>query len=657
MFMLRRLAHALQTVRRRRRFAFASMLVLSLGCSTGDARDGVGASEQRAPSARESAARAEVVDSSPRLRAGCAVESFALTEVTLAPSEFTENRDRTLAYLRKVDIESLLYNFRTTVGLPTNGARAPYGWEAPDVKLRGHATGHVLKALAQAYAGTNDAAFKDKADKLVSALAACQERAVAKGFGAGYLGAYPPDQFAALERFTTYPTIWAPYYTMHKLLAGLLAAHQLTGNTRALGMAEQLAQWAYERLRKIDGAARQRMWNLYIAGEYGGMNEVLAELYAVTGNQAYLDAARLFDKDALIGPMRRNEDRLGGLHANQHIPQVTGYLRVYEGSGEQHYLDTAQNFWSMVTRDHTYANGGTGEAEKFRPAKEIAGALTAKTAETCATYNMLKLTRQLFCHAPDVKYMDYYERALYNHILGSQDPRPSAGAAVTYFIAMQPAAQRTYDASFTCCHGTGMENHTKYQEQIYARSRDGTTLYVNLFIPSTLQWRARGLEVRQVTRYPYEPVTELQVVSGGPLKLALRVPAWAGAESRVAINGVTQPEALKPGTYAMIDRTFQAGDVVRLSLSFGLRVERAPDDAGVGAVLYGPAVLVALDAKTDMPRLSPDVKALARTFQGLEAPVSLGGSGLRFEPFWKARTTPYHTYVRFDPAATSTPAQ
>ena len=579
---------------------------------------------------------------------GCVASPFELRDISLESSDFTANRDRTLEYLRAVNADTLLATFRSTFGLPAVKAPAPGGWDAPDSQLRGHTTGHVLKALAQAYAGTGDVQYKTKADYMVSELKKCQDAAVAKGFGEGFLSAYSPDQFSQLEKLTAYPTIWAPYYTLHKILAGLLASYQLTQNDSALDVAKKVGVWVHDRLSKVDRAQLQKMWNLYIAGEVGGMNEVLAELYKITGDKLFLDTAVLFDKDLVLDSCAAHQDKLGGLHANQHIPTITGYLRVFDGTGTDKYRSAAQNFWSMVTTNHTYIIGGTGEAEMFRPAGEIASAITVKTCETCATYNMLKLTRQLFCHDPDAKYMDYYERGLYNHILGSQDPTSTAGGPVTYFVPLNPGGQRTYDAGYTCCHGTGMENHTKYQEQIYSHSSDNSQLYVNLYIASTLNWKARGFTIAQSTMYPYEPTTKLTVTGSGPLKVALRVPAWATDGFVVMVNGVDQKVAAKPASYVTVDRTWASGDVLTVSMPFTFRVETTPDDKKLGGILYGPEVLVVKSDKTSTIPLTLDMANPAASFtpNGTE-PLSFTSNGLKFSQFSKATNAPYHTYFKF----------
>jgi DUF1680 family protein len=560
-----------------------------------------------------------------------------------------------LAWLRGVDIESLLYNFRATVGLPTNGA-TPFGddnWERPYSTLRGHGTGHVLKALAQAYAGTADEQYKTKADKLVAELKKCQDLSESKGFGTGYLSAYPPDQFVMLETITqsSYPTVWAPYYTLHKILAGLIASYQLTDNQTALDMAKKIGKWVNNRLSKLSHSQLQRMWGIFSSGETGGMNESLTDLYDITGDKLFLDTAALFDSDIILDSCSANQDKLEGLHANTYIPTVTGYMRMYHGSKSDKYLKTAQNFWSIVTNNHMCVIGGTG-GNASNP--ELWGApgdgtsffQDVKGVETCATHNMLKLTRQLFCFNPDAKYMDYYERGLYNHILGSQDPT-SSDAAVTYFMPMKPGASRIYNAKFTCCHGTGMENHTKYQEQIYSYSTDGTTLYVNLYIPSKLNWADRGVKVAQATDYPYEPSSKLTFEGAGPLKVALRIPGWATKGVKITVNGEDPKVPIKVGTYAVVDRTWTSGDTLELTLPFSFRVEMTPDDKSSGAILYGPSVIVAKSAATATMTLNVDANNPGTSFTNSGEPLTFTSNNVTFEPFSKATNEAYHTYFKF----------
>lgn len=426
-----------------------------------------------------------------------AVQPFPLDQVTLGDGVFRRKRDLMLDYARAYPADRILAVFRANAGLDTRGALPPGGWETSDGNLRGHYGGHFLTLVSQAYADTREAALKTKLDHLVAALGECQqalaEHGSPKPSHPGYLAAYPETQFILLESYTTYPTIWAPYYTCHKIMRGLLDAYTLAGNAQALAIASKMGDWVHSRLGRLPKEQLERMWSIYIAGEYGGMNEVLADLYALTGRAEHLAAARCFDNTALLDACAGDRDILEGRHANQHIPQFTGYVRLFDHTGYEEYAAAARNFWGMVAGPRTYSLGGTGQGEMFRARGAIAATLGDNNAETCATYNMLKLSRQLFFHEPTPAYMDYYERGLTNHILASRRDAPSTDSPeVTYFVGMGPGVVREYDNTGTCCGGTGMENHTKYQDSVYFRSAGGDALYVNLYIASTLRWPERG---------------------------------------------------------------------------------------------------------------------------------------------------------------------
>ena len=445
----------------------------------------------------------------------------------------------------------------------------------------------------------------------------------------GFLSAYTEAQFIRLEEFTNYSGagIWAPYYTLHKITRGLLDAYHLAGSTRALEIARKIGDWVHSRLSTLDRERLNRMWSLHIAGEYGGMNENMAHLAALERDPArkaaYLATATCFDNRRTVFPAAvENRDVLRGIHVNQHVPQFIGYLRVYEqNTAGREYHTAAENFWHMVVPHRMFSHGSAGgqyaagdgypqntNAELFQPRDDIAGSLTYQTrpetdsgsggGETCSTYNLLKLTRNLFFHDPDPAYMDYYERGLLNHILGSrQDVDSAVEPMVTYFLPAHPGATRWFGNLGTCCGGTGLENHTKYQDSIYFRSADGTVLYVNLYIASTLRWE--GFTVTQETDFPREQRSTLTVTGRGWLELRLRVPGWVRTGFGVTINGVPQHVRAVPGTYLSLKRRWRPGDRVEIAMPFTLRVERAPDDPAVQSLFYGPLVLPALsDSRT-----------------------------------------------------------
>ncbi len=399
------------------------------------------------------------------------IKPFRLEQISLTAGVLRAKQDRMLRHARAFPVDRILANFRVEAGLSAGGAVPPGGWDDATGLLRGHYSGHFLSMLAQAGASTGEQALRDKLDYLIDELGRCRDTMAASGrySDPGYLCAFPEDQFAKLERYVQYPSIWAPWYTCHKILAGLLDAHRLTGNQRALELAHGVGRWARARLSRTTAAQRRQMWALYIAGEYGGMNESLAELAVCTGDPAMLDAARYFDNEPLLADCAANRDVLNGKHANQHIPPFLGYLRMFEITGETDYFTAAQNFWAMVVPHRIYSHGGVGQLEVFRARDEIAGSIVGSTnAETCAAYNMIKLSRRLFHFTGDSRYMDYVERALVNQILGSRADADSAeDPLVTYMLPVAPGSRRRFGNLGTCCGGTGLESFTKLQEAIF----------------------------------------------------------------------------------------------------------------------------------------------------------------------------------------------
>ncbi|MEU5099997.1 beta-L-arabinofuranosidase domain-containing protein [Streptomyces sp. NPDC020996] len=584
-----------------------------------------------------------------------AARPFPLDQVMLGDGVFRRKRDLMLDYARAYPADRILAVFRANAGLDTRAARPPGGWETADGNLRGHYGGHFLTLVAQAYAGTGEAALKDKLDYLVGALGECQqalsEEGSPKPSHPGYLAAYPETQFVLLESYATYPTIWAPYYTCHKIMRGLLDAHTLAGNAHALTIASKMGDWVHSRLGHLPKAQLQRMWSIYIAGEYGGMNEVLADLYALTGREEHLAAARCFDNTTLLDACAEDRDLLDGRHANQHIPQFTGYLRLFDHTGEEKYAAASRNFWGMVVNPRTYSLGGTGKGEMFRARGAIAATLGDDNAETCATYNMLKLSRHLFFHQQDPAYMDYYERGLTNHILASRRDAPSTDSPeVTYFVGMGPGVVREYDNTGTCCGGTGMENHTKYQDSVYFRSADGNSLYVNLYLASTLRWPERGFVLEQTSDYPAEGVRTLTFQEGsGRLDVRLRVPAWATEGFTVTVNGVRRQAEAVPGSYLTLSRNWRRGDRIQVSTPYRLRIERALDDPTVQSVFYGPVLLVARSQEPQFRVFSfyKDFTLrgdLADSIRSEGRPMHFTTHGLTLAPFHLADDARYHAY-------------
>ncbi len=570
---------------------------------------------------------------------GVSAYPFPLGTVRLQASPFQDNMNRTLAYFRFVDPDRLLHMFRRNVGLPSS-AQPCGGWESPETELRGHSTGHLMSGLAQAYANTGDPTYKSKGDYLVSSLAACQSASPNAGYHSGYLSAYPEN---FLDRLESGQQVWAPYYTLHKIMAGLLDQYALAGNGQALTVLTNMASWVTWRTGRLSTDQMQAALDT----EFGGMPEVLTNLYLITGNRDHLTTAQRFDHARILTPLAANQDRLAGFHANTQIPKIIGAIREYQATGATRYRDIATNFWRIVTAHHSYVIGGNSNGEYFQTPDAIASQLSDTTCEVCNTYNMLKLTRQLFFTDPTrAELMDYYELALLNQILGEQDPT-SAHGFVTYYTPLRAGGIKTYANDyndFTCDHGTGMESQTKFADSIYFYA--GETLYVNLFIASVLTWPGRSITVKQDTTFPSSQATRLTITGSGHIALKIRVPAWTSGAT-IKVNGVRQTVPATPGTYATLDRTWASGDVIDVNLPATLTFPRANDNSGVGAVKYGPVVLAGQYGTTDLGGVLPTLRTdtLVRdTANPLHFTATASTGPVSLLPFHQTHHTRYTVY-------------
>jgi uncharacterized protein len=511
---------------------------------------------------------------------------FPLQDVRLLEGPFLEAQQRDLDYLVSLEPDRMLHGFRVNAGL---APKAPVygGWESEepwvDIRCQGHTLGHYLGAAALMHASTGDGRMKRRVDYIVDELGACQ-RASRSGLVCAF-----PDGAAQLENAVAGRRfIGVPWYTMHKIFAGLRDAHLHAGSGPALEVLTKLADWTAAATGPMTDEAFQRM----LGTEHGGMNEVLADVAALTGDPKYLALARRFCHEALLSPLAASRDTLDGLHANTQIPKAVGFARLAESTGEERFARAARFFWQTVADRRSFVTGGHGDGEHFFPPSEFATHLpSAKTMETCCTHNMLRLTRELFQHAPSAAYGDYYERALYNGILASQDPD---SGMMTYFQATRPGYVRLFhtpERSFWCCTGTGMENHAKYGDSIYFHGPDA--LWVNLFIPSSVTWKEQGLRLRQTTAFPDSPVSRLGVTVERPVRLALHVrqPGWCTGMT-IRVNGRSwKADASDTTGFIAIDREWRSGDVVEVDLPMTLRVEPLPGTTDIVAFLYGPIVL------------------------------------------------------------------
>jgi DUF1680 family protein len=586
------------------------------------------------------------------------VVPFALNQVTLLTSQFKSNMDRTCVYLLFLNTDRMLYSFRQNYGFSTKGAQPAQGWET--MAVRGHAVGNLLSALAQAYASTGDNRYKLKADTIVSELALCQNADASKGFSAGYLSAFPESQVnSALNR----ECIWAPLWAIHQVFQGLIDCHNLNNNATALTVATKMGDWIYEKLKNYTQSQREAMWVAFCqnSGEYGGFNESMINLYDLTKNPNHLTAAKFFDHQAVFGPAQNNKDALNGVPSHTQIPKFVGSARIFEATGEMNYYTIPKNFYSIVTKAHAYITGGTSVGEWWKGPNQIASQLADNTCESCCEYNMLKLTRLLFFHDPQEAYMDYFERTLYNHVLGTQNPKSSHGA-LTYFIPLRSGGQKTYGTdyeTFNCCEGTGMESQTKYGETIYAHA--GDTLYVNLFIPSQLNWTEKNVTVKMETKYPDNDTVKLTLSGTGAANLPIkfRVPSWLRRSMEVWANGSLQSVINVRGSYARFLPEWNAGGTITIVMPQTLRFEKAPDDATVGGVMYGIQLLAGgygTNNLSSMPTLN--ATTVAKTNDDtlkFNATPSTGAltmvpfsrmHGQRYSVYWKLTNVPPDTFIQ-----------
>ncbi len=526
------------------------------------------------------------------------VETFPLSSVRLLDGPFRHAQTLDLAYLMAMDPDRLLAPFLQEAGLEPRASM--YGsWEAEG--LGGQTGGHYLSALAFQYASTGNQLVLDRLRYMLSELRRAQE-----ANGNGYVGGVPNHkelwaEVAAGDIRTggfDLNGAWVPWYNLHKLFAGLRDAYLVAGVEEARPILVDLADWT----RRLTGGLSDAQMQTMLRAEQGGMNEVLADAAAITGDTRYLELARRFSHRAILDPLLAHEDQLTGIHANTQIPKVIGFKRIADVASEENqdgygsWSDAAFFFWDTVVHGRSVAFGGNSVSEHFNAKDDFSRMiLSPEGPETCNTYNMLRLTRMLFETRPDAAFMDYYERALYNHILSSQNPEHGG---LVYFTSIRPSHYRVYSQpgqAMWCCVGTGIENHSKYGEMIYAHR--GSELFVNLYIASALNWREQGVAIRQTTRFPDEETSTITVETPGAFALNLRYPGWvAPGAMRVAVNGAEQPVAEGPGSFVRLERSWKAGDEVRVTLPMRTRVERLPDGSPYFAVLHGPIVLA---AKTD----------------------------------------------------------
>lgn len=618
--------------------------------------------------------------------------TFSLADVSIdGDNRLTHNRDEALREICSWDVTQQLYNYRDTYGLSTEGYTKSDGWDSPDTKLKGHGSGHYMSAIAQAYAvATNPeqkAILRKNITRMVNELRECQEKTFVynkelkrnweardfapeaelremKGtwaafdeykkhpelYGYGYINAIPAQHCALIEMYRAYNNsdwVWAPYYSVHKQLAGLIDITTYFDDKeicdKALLIAKDMGLWVWNRMHyrtyvKQDGTQDERrakpgnryeMWDMYIAGEVGGMSESLSRLSEMVSNPdekaKLLEAANCFDAPKFYDPLSKNIDDIRTRHANQHIPMIIGALRSYKSNQKPYYYNLAENFWRLVQGRYMYAMGGVGNGEMFRqPYTQILSMATnglqegeseayPDINETCCAYNLVKLSKDLNCYNPDnAQYLDYIERTLYNQIIGSLNP-DQYQTCYQYAVglnATKPFGNETPQS--TCCGGTGSENHTKYQQSAYFANDN--TLWVGLYMPTTLHWKEKGVTIKQDCLWPAQH-SAIKITEGeGDFTLKLRVPYWATQGFSIKVNGKEMVKSYQPSTYVELEQKhWKVGDVVEIDMPFSKHIEYGADKLSsdvasldgtplktswVGTLMYGPLVMAGTGAQT-----------------------------------------------------------
>ncbi|WP_082211974.1 glycoside hydrolase family 127 protein [Parabacteroides timonensis] len=582
------------------------------------------------------------------------VNYFSLKDVRLLDSPFKHAMELNNEWMMELDMDRLLSNFRKNADLEPK-AESYGSWEA--MGIAGHTLGHYLTALSQQYASTGDEECKRRVDYIVSELDSCQIN-----FVNGFIGGMPGGDKVFKEvkkgiirsKGFDLNGIWVPWYNEHKTMMGLSDAYLLVGNETAKKVLVNLSDYLADIISGLSNEQIQEMLNC----EYGGMNEAFAQVYALTGDKKYLDASYKFYHERLQDKLAEGLDVLPGLHSNTQIPKIIGSARQYELTGNKRDEKIAEFFWHTIVHSHSYANGGNSMGEYLSTPRKLNDRLATTTCETCNTYNMLKLSQHLYRWTDDPQYLDYYERALYNHILASQHPED---ARTCYFVSLGMGTRKNFyskDNNFTCCMGSGFENHSKYGGAIYSYTTDKNDLNVNLYIPSVLTWKERNIRLKMETAYPEDGkvAIRLEECPSQQFDINLRYPAWAISGVTLKVNGSKQSVSVQPGSFITISRKWKKGDRIEVNFPMSLYTESMPDNADRRAVFYGPSLLagvfgpqerkigdvpVFINEEKDMVKQIEPVKGQPLTFHT----VAPGGpDNVAMIPFFKTYDQYYTVY-------------
>ncbi|MFF5380656.1 beta-L-arabinofuranosidase domain-containing protein [Pedobacter suwonensis] len=526
------------------------------------------------------------------------VSVFQANDVRLDPSWIKSREELNTRYLLTLDADRLLHNFKINAGL-TSQSKPLGGWEAPDIGLRGHFTGHYLSAVALLVEQHKNPLLRQRLIYIVDELYKCQQ-----ALGKGYLSAFPERDFDTLEK--TFGNVWAPYYTYHKIMQGLLDVYTHTGNEKAYDMVNQMASYVQNRMARLDQQSIEKI--LYTVGanpanEVGPMNEVMYNLYHVSHKPEHLVLAKLFDRDWFFRPLAENQDILSGLHSNTHLVLVNGFAQRAFTTGESVYLDAAKNFWNMLMHHHAYANGSSSgprpnvtsptslTAEHWGVPDHLSNTMTKEIAESCVSHNSQKLTSYLFCQDQQPAYAETYMNTFYNAVMALQNGNTGA---VVYHLPLGSPREKKFlkDDDFRCCNGTSIEAFASLNKGIYYH--DAAAVWINLYVPSTLNWKEHKFILQQEGNFPADSTVTFTIKSAKAkaLKLNFLIPGWAEGTA-VYINGKLEADSPSAGTYLSINRNWKAGDQIKLVFHYRFYLKTMPDDENVFAIFYGPTLLAA----------------------------------------------------------------
>jgi len=581
------------------------------------------------------------------------LQLFPSKDVSLADSWIKQREDLNRDFLYRLEPDRLLHNFRVNAGIPSS-AKPLEGWESPGCGLRGHFVGHYLSACATLIAKDADTLLSRRINYIIDELAVCQQK-----HGGKYLSAFPESDFDTLEK--KYGRVWAPYYTFHKIMQGLLDVYMLTGNKKAYQILLNLADYVEARMSKLPEAEIEKI--LYSAeanptNEAGGMNEVLHNLYGVSKDQKHLKLAKVFDRKWFYKPLMDGKDILSGLHSNTHIVLVNGYARRFENTADVNFRKAAENFWDMLIHHHAYVNGSSSGprpisttptsriAEHWGHADHLSATLTGEIAESCVTHNTQKLTANLFCWTADPKYADAYMNTFYNAVLPIQN---SENGAVVYHLPLGSPRSKNFlkENDYKCCNGSGIEAFAHLNSNIYFH--DQNNLWVNLFIPSEVNWKEKGIKLEQSTNFPEEPKVRIRVSAEKPTPFALKllIPSWANAQTKILVNGQPLKSKMKPASFLAIERIWKDGDTVELQFDYQFHLKSMPDNENVVALFYGPVLLAFETDKELILKGSQEeiLRTITKQANGFSFILKNNGTDYQLVPFYQITKASYGVYA------------